>query len=174
MADDATFTRRELLRQGAALAAASALPLGAPRTLGAAAPRREHRAGATHVAVVGAGCFGGWTALMLLRAGARVTLLDAWGAGNSRSSSGDESRVIRSMYNGDPLYTDLVTRAFSLWREEEGRWGRPVYRRTGALWMFEGDDDFARRSVPVMRERGIAVDELTPAEAARRFPQIAF
>lgn len=41
-----------------------------------------------HVAVVGAGAFGGWTALYLLRQGARVTLIDAWGAGNSRSSSG--------------------------------------------------------------------------------------
>ncbi|HJX27870.1 MAG TPA: FAD-dependent oxidoreductase, partial [Thermoanaerobaculia bacterium] len=41
-----------------------------------------------HVAVVGAGAFGGWTALHLLRRGCRVTLLDAWGPGNSRSSSG--------------------------------------------------------------------------------------
>ena len=30
-----------------------------------------------HVAVVGAGVFGGWTALALLRRGARVTLVDA-------------------------------------------------------------------------------------------------
>ena len=41
----------------------------------------------THVAVIGAGAFGGWTALYLLRRGAQVTLLDAWGPGNSRASS---------------------------------------------------------------------------------------
>src|SRR5436305_24653 len=40
-----------------------------------------------HIVVVGAGAFGGWTALALLRSGARVTLVDAWGAGNSRASS---------------------------------------------------------------------------------------
>ncbi|HEX7185937.1 MAG TPA: FAD-dependent oxidoreductase, partial [Thermoanaerobaculia bacterium] len=32
-----------------------------------------------HVAVVGAGAFGGWTALWLRRRGCRVTLIDAWG-----------------------------------------------------------------------------------------------
>jgi glycine/D-amino acid oxidase-like deaminating enzyme len=51
-----------------------------------------------HVAVVGAGAFGGWTALHLLRNGARVTLIDAWGPGNSRSSSGGETRVIRGTW----------------------------------------------------------------------------
>lgn len=51
-----------------------------------------------HVIVVGAGAFGGWTALALLRAGMRVTLIDAWGAGNARASSGGETRVIRAVY----------------------------------------------------------------------------
>ena len=69
---------------------------------------------APHIVVVGAGAFGGWTALSLLRRGARVTLLDAWGAGNSRSSSGDETRLIRTMYNGNRLYTDMAVRALSL------------------------------------------------------------
>ena len=39
------------------------------------------------VAVIGAGAFGGWTALHLQRRGARVTLLDAWWPGNPRASS---------------------------------------------------------------------------------------
>ena len=61
------------------------------------------RLAADHVVVVGAGAFGGWTALALLRAGMRVTLVDAWGAGNSRASSGGETRVIRTVYNGNAL-----------------------------------------------------------------------
>jgi glycine/D-amino acid oxidase-like deaminating enzyme len=124
------------------------------------------------VVVVGAGAFGGWTALALQRRGARVTLVDAWGAGNSRSSSGDETRIIRSMYNGDPLYTDMTLRAARGWRSAEERWGRRVLRRCGALYMFEGDDAFARRSLPVMRELGITIEPLTPKETRRRFPQI--
>ena len=48
------------------------------------------------VAVIGAGVFGAWTAYQLRRAGLRVALLDAYGPGHSRASSGDESRITRS------------------------------------------------------------------------------
>ena len=59
-----------------------------------------------HIAVVGAGAFGGWTALHLLERGARVTLLDAWGPGNSRASSGGETRIMRGTYGPDQPYTE--------------------------------------------------------------------
>jgi glycine/D-amino acid oxidase-like deaminating enzyme len=45
---------------------------------------------------------------------------------------------------------------------------------TGALYIFPGDDAFAKKSLPVMSDRGIAVELLTPEEAAQRFPQIGF
>ncbi len=47
------------------------------------------------VTVVGAGAFGAWTALCLRERGAKVTLLDSYGAGNARQASGDETRQIR-------------------------------------------------------------------------------
>ena len=128
----------------------------------------------THIAVVGAGAFGGWTALHLLRAGARVTLLDAWGPGNSRSSSGGESRAIRGLYGPDRVYVQWVARAFALWRENQQRWNTELYRRTGLLWMFPQDDEYARSSLPLAREFGLRVDRLERAEAERRFPQINF
>ncbi len=127
-----------------------------------------------HVAVVGAGAFGGWSALNLLRAGARVTLLDAWGAGNARASSGGETRIIRGIYGGNARYVELTARAFELWWEHEERWGRSLYRRTGALWMFQGDDGYARSTLPHLRRVGLEVAELSLADAARRFPQIDF
>ena len=76
------------------------------------------------VAVIGAGAFGGWTALHLLRAGVRVTLLDAWGPGNARASSGGDTRVIRGIYGGNRRYVELTARAFALWWEHEARWQR--------------------------------------------------
>src|SRR6476661_4236535 len=93
------------------------------------------------VVVIGAGAFGGWTALELRRRGARVTLIDAWGPGNARASSGGETRFFRS---------------------------------TGALWMFGRDDSFGRASAAAVRAAGMPIEELTPADAAKRFPQIAF
>ena len=41
------------------------------------------------VVVVGAGVFGAWSALHLARRGKRVLLVDAYGPGHSRSSSGE-------------------------------------------------------------------------------------
>jgi len=126
------------------------------------------------VIVVGAGAFGGWTALHLLRRGAKVTLVDAWGPGNSRASSGGETRVIRGTYGPDRIYVQMVARALELWRENERRWGRRLYHRTGALWMAGKDDRYEKASLPLLREAGLAFEELTAAEAAKRYPQINF
>ena len=37
----------------------------------------------------------------------RVTLLDAWGPGNARASSGGETRIMRGTYGPDQPYTEL-------------------------------------------------------------------
>lgn len=126
-------------------------------------------------AVVGAGAFGGWTALALRRGGAEVTLFDPWGPGNARASSGGETRVIRGMYGPDRVYTDWVARSFALWKESEARWGRTFYHRTGMLWMFESaDDDYARASLPLLAAAGLPAYELEISEARERFPQASF
>lgn len=65
--------------------------------------------------VVGAGIFGLWTAYYLQNAGAQVTLIDAYGPGNSRSSSGGESRILRSDYGERMIYTRMNIRAHELW-----------------------------------------------------------
>ena len=41
----------------------------------------------------------------LARRGARVLIVDQHGAGNSRASSGGESRIIRMSYGADEIYT---------------------------------------------------------------------
>jgi monomeric sarcosine oxidase len=126
-----------------------------------------------HVAVIGAGAFGGWTALYLLRRSARVTLLDAWGPGNSRSSSGGETRIIRGTYGASQPYTKMAVRALRLWKEHETRWGRQFLHRAGVLWMATSvDDQFERSSLPTLREAGIAYEELSGREVGKRWPQI--
>jgi monomeric sarcosine oxidase len=127
-----------------------------------------------NIAVIGAGAFGGWTALYLLRNGAKVTLLDAWGPGNSRASSGGETRIIRGTYGPKEQYTRMAARALQLWKENEKRWQRKLFHRTGVLWMTSPDDAFERASLPVLRAAGIEFEELDSAEARRRFPQINF
>jgi len=126
------------------------------------------------VIVVGAGAFGGWTALELARRGARVTLVDAWGPGNARSSSGGETRVIRAAYGTRDVYTRMATRALQLWRDHDRRFQRGFFRPTGALWMFGRDDTFGRSSAATLRAENLAMERLTLAEARRRYPQIMF
>jgi sarcosine oxidase len=134
-----------------------------------------------HIVVIGAGAFGGWTALYLLRRGARLTLIDAWGPGNSRSSSGGETRIIRGTYGPNQPYTRLSAHAMRLWKEHEARWRRQLLHRTGVLWMAtsnttssakSNNDEFERDSLPMLHEAGIAYEELSGKEVGERWPQI--
>ncbi|HVS33110.1 MAG TPA: FAD-dependent oxidoreductase, partial [Thermoanaerobaculia bacterium] len=115
--------------------------------------------------VAGAGAFGTWTALHLSSRGARVTLVDAWGPGNSRSSSGGDTRVIRAIYGADRVYVEMVRRAYELWDPA-------LYVETGALWLHRGDDAYVRSSLPILAELGFPVEQLDIADARRRYPQI--
>jgi glycine/D-amino acid oxidase-like deaminating enzyme len=149
-----------LISRRAFLAGVAALPLA----------KRLDAAPKLRVAVVGAGAFGGWTALQFLRRGAQVVLIDRWGPGNSLSSSGGRTRVIRAIYGADRIYVEMVKRAFELWEKLDPS----LYVQTGALWMHRGDDAYVRSALPILQDLGFAVDKLTIADAARRYPQIDF
>jgi glycine/D-amino acid oxidase-like deaminating enzyme len=128
-----------------------------------------------HIAVIGAGTFGGWTALHLLERGARVTLIDAWGPGNSRASSGGETRVMRGTYGPDQPYTELAARALKLWAKYERMWKRQFLHRSGVLWMAAGrDDTFERGSIEMLRAAKIKYQELSAAELKKKWRQINF
>jgi len=128
-----------------------------------------------HIAVIGAGAFGGWTALQLLEQKARVTLVDAWGPGNSRASSGGETRVMRGAYGPNQPYTEIAARALKLWDKYERRWKRQFLHRTGVLWMASGwDDPFERGSVETLRKAKIPFRELSVTQLKKRWPQIDF
>jgi len=124
------------------------------------------------VAVVGAGAFGGWTALYLLRHCAQVTLVDTWGPGNSRASSGGETRIIRGGYGPNQPYTRMAARALQLWSDHERLWRKRFLYRIGVLWMAYGDDSFERGSLPELRDAGIRFEDLSAVELKKRWPQI--
>jgi monomeric sarcosine oxidase len=126
------------------------------------------------VAVFGAGAFGGWTALTLARAGARVTLFDPWGPGHVRASSGGETRVIRATYGSHAIYTRMAREALERWRAFEHDRGIPLLRQTGALWLFHDDRRFSGASLKALDAAGVRTAELTARDAARRFPVIDF
>jgi glycine/D-amino acid oxidase-like deaminating enzyme len=126
------------------------------------------------VAVVGAGAFGGWAALHLRRAGADITLVDAWGPGNARASSGGETRVIRTMYGPTRRNVEMAARALALWSEWDRSSHEPCYRRTGVLWLADADDSYISQSLPFLRDLRLEHEEIAPEAAANRWPQICF
>ena len=178
-ASAARISRRQACKLGLA---AAATVLGGDRLHGLSAPSDDQNPIRTpqsmtnkpHIAVVGAGAFGGWTALYLLRGGARVTLLDAWGPGNSRSSSGGETRVMRGAYGPNQPYTQMAARAMELWHDNEERWKQKFFHRIGVLWMVEGDGQFERGSLPVLKDAGVPFEQLSSSELAKRWKQINF
>src|SRR4029077_17328373 len=134
-------------RTACKLGIATALLAAGRKVAGEVLPLTAHSAPATlnsnsmtskpHIAVIGAGAFGGWTALYLLRGGAQVTLLAACGPRNSRASSGGETRVIRGAYGPDQPYSKLAARALDLWKQHEVQWKRKFFFPIGVLWMVE-------------------------------------
>ena len=174
------ISRREAIIAGLAGAAASAAlgacgdgTTGGTEEAPAAGSANSSQAGqGIRAVVVGAGAFGGWTALWLLRRGARVTLVDAWGPGNSRASSGGETRLIRASYGPRRIYSVMVARALAIWRENEARWGDQLLFPIGMLRMSSNASEYAKSAVPILRELGLAVEEFDGDELARRFPQI--
>ncbi|MDT8439564.1 MAG: FAD-dependent oxidoreductase [Wenzhouxiangellaceae bacterium] len=124
------------------------------------------------VVVVGAGAFGGWTALALQQRGARVTLLEAHAAGHPRASSGGETRVIRHMYR-DAREVRMAARSLALWKQAEQEWGERLLHASGVLFMRqpEGRAFFAAADA-AMAAAGVDYQTLDPAELAARWPQI--
>jgi len=126
----------------------------------------------TRVVVVGAGCFGGWTAYHLARSGRDVTLLDAYGPGNSRASSGGETRVIRMGYGAQEIYTRWSLRSLGLWKALEERTATQVFHQTGVLWMARDQDPLTMSTLATLERVGVPHQRLSGAQIEMRWPQI--
>jgi sarcosine oxidase len=124
------------------------------------------------VVVVGSGVIGAWTAWHLRRLGTDVTLVDAWGAANSRSTSGDETRILRVAYGDQPHYIDLTLASIPQWDELAQEAGAAFFHRCGALWLFDEEDSYVTSSLRHLTSRRIRVDRLDLRDAAKRFPQV--
>jgi monomeric sarcosine oxidase len=126
------------------------------------------------VAVIGAGVFGVWTAYQLSRAGKSVLLLDAYGPGNNRASSGGESRIIRLGYGPDEIYTRSAQRSMQQWLElfAESDSATPLFHRTGVLWLAREPDAYCEATLKNLLAVGARAERLDQAELRARYPQL--
>jgi monomeric sarcosine oxidase len=144
-----------------------------PALAGSRAPGVSSRKG-YDVAVVGAGVFGAWIAYRLQKAGRRVALLDAYGPGNARASSGGQTRVIRMGYGDQEIYTRWSMRSLELWKSLFGKAGRAFFQPSGVLWMARGQDPLTTKTLATLQRLGVAHERLERSELEHRWPQIDF
>jgi sarcosine oxidase len=124
------------------------------------------------IAVIGAGVFGAWTAYKLKLAGASVLLLDAYGPGNSRASSGGESRIIRLGYGPDEIYSRSAQHSMVLWQQLFEKTGN-LFQKTGVLWLGRDKDPYCQATLATLQQLNANYERLDSEEIARRFPQLA-
>jgi sarcosine oxidase len=127
------------------------------------------------VAVIGAGVFGAWVAYRLRATGRSVALLDAYGAGNSRSSSSDESRVLRMGYAAQEIYTRWAFQSRQAWIEFFENVGQPeLFAPTGVLWTPPPGHVAIGQTTSALQKYGVPFDLLNASQVQKRFPQFAF
>ncbi len=118
--------------------------------------------------------FGAWTAHHLLKAGHRVTLIDAYGPAHSRASSGGESRLTRAGYGRDAIYTRMAWDSLPQWKSLSEVSGLPIFINSGVLFFSHARDDYFAGAVAVHRQLGFPIAEMAGAELKKRFPMIDF
>ncbi|HVW74772.1 MAG TPA: FAD-dependent oxidoreductase [Rhizomicrobium sp.] len=126
------------------------------------------------VVVIGAGAFGGWTALVLRERGYKVTLLDAYGVGNSRASSGDESRHLRAGYEDRDLYSEWAFQAMAEWKHREQEFGRSLMYPSVRLQMAASMNKGLSAQRVIFDRLNIPYEIADQAQLRRRYPQINF
>ncbi len=157
-----TLTRRSLLMGAGGATVLPAVANSAPS------------GSSSHIAVIGAGVFGAWTAHHLRRAGHRVTLIDAYGPAHSRASSGGESRMTRAAYGADAIYARMAIDSLAQWKDLSAISGLPIFLPTGVLFFFPTREAYLDQSLEAHRKLGLPSQALTPRQMTRRFPMIDF
>ena len=120
--------------------------------------------------VIGLGGMGSAAALELARRGQRVLGLEQHRAGHDRGSSHGESRIIRQCYFEHPDYVPLLLRAYDGWHRLERNVARQLYRPVGLLISGPPEGEAVSGARLAANQHGLTLEELSLAEAARRYP----
>lgn len=161
MIDRRTFLN---VSAGGALAAAASPAMAAPAVA----------RGLADVVVVGAGAFGGWSALSLRERGLRVVNLDAYGPVSPRASSSGETRSIRAGYGAQGFYSDWAIKALTLWRRREAEFGRKLLYPNDRLELADSWLPSMVAQRKIFDDLKLPYAVLTREQLRTTYPQMAF
>ncbi len=180
-----SVARRDFLKVAGASAGAflvGGANLGKPKVTPAPRVPFVRSGESPDIVVIGAGAWGSFTALNLRKMGAKVTIVDAYGAGNARSTSGDETRGVRSSYGDRPgelgeVWMLWAREAMKKWTAFDDEWGRELrlnlFHVTGDLIMRTEWDNFQLRCKVWWDKNKIPYQVLNPDDVRKSFPVIS-
>lgn len=124
------------------------------------------------IVVVGAGLMGSAAAYFSAKAGRRVLLLEQFSLLHGNGSSHGSSRIFRVAYS-NPTYTQLCLASLYLWKQIEIEGGVQLIQFTGEL-DFGGSDNVELQEIKsTLTANHVPYEELTAAQANKRFPGFA-
>jgi len=124
------------------------------------------------VTIVGAGIVGAACARALVRAGARVTVVESRFPGGAATAAGMGHVVVM---DDSPDQLSLTLRSRALWHELAERLPPEAeYRRAGTLWVAADADEMeeACRKQALLESAGITAEVLDPRQVAHAEPEL--
>jgi sarcosine oxidase len=134
------------------------------------------------IVIIGSGIWGSMTGYHLRKLGANVTIVDAYGPGNARSTSGDETRGVRSSYGDRPgqmgeLWMLWAREAMTRWKAFDDEWGRELrlnlFHVTGDIIYRTEWDNFQLRCKVWWDKNKIPYQVLNPDDVRKSFPTVS-
>jgi glycine/D-amino acid oxidase-like deaminating enzyme len=101
-----------------------------------------------------------------------VLLVDAWGPSHARASSGGESRLTRTEYGGDELFTRFAWESLPDWIALSKKAELPIFQPVGALYIYRKEPDTLAASVALNQKLGAPMQRIQRAELSKRYPQL--
>lgn len=125
----------------------------------------------THVGVIGGGIIGSWTALHLVEAGVRATLVEPFPPPDARGSSQGRSRAFRFLGDDE---MDRLEYSFDRWQSLEREMGETLFVRTGLLNFGPEGDPFLAKHMAVVHDGGRPCSWLSSDAVRARFPLLRY
>jgi sarcosine oxidase len=122
------------------------------------------------IVVIGLGAHGSSTLWHLSRTGKKIAGIDRFHPPHQHGSSHGESRIIRQAYHENPLYVPLVQAAYPIWAELGEIAGRPLYQKTGGLFLGAKDTAVVSGARLSAETHKISYDYLDATAIGKRFP----
>jgi sarcosine oxidase len=124
------------------------------------------------LAVLGLGGMGSAVAARAALRGKRVIGLERFAEAHEFGASSGRSRIIRKAYFESPDYVPLLERAYELWRDLEARTGTTLVDLVGLLTAGRAESAGVRGARVSAARYGVELEDLEPADVARRFPGV--